>query len=261
MKLYEICFSPVGGTEKAADILAGEWNCEKVKIDLTDPHMDGSDWPIDPEDVCLAAVPSYGGRVPATAMERIEMLKGNGAMAVLVCVYGNRAYEDTLLELEDGLLKSGFSCVAAVAAVAEHSIMHQFGAGRPDGQDIEELKSFAAKIQEKLSAAAEGEKNGGLDRSVPVPGNRPYKEYHGVPFKPQPGRSCNRCGLCADRCPVQAISRENGFEADKERCISCMRCVAVCPQHARDLNKAVLFAASQKMKKACGSRKKNELFL
>ena len=51
------------------------------------------------------------------------------------------------------------------------------------------------------------------------------------------------------------------MKADTEKCISCMRCVAICPKKARKLNKVLLFAASQKMKKACGGRKKNELFL
>ena len=263
MRLYEICFSPVGGTEKVTDFLAEEWECEKVKVDLTDPDMDFSKYEFEREDICLAAVPSYGGRVPVTAVERIKKLRGNGASAVLVCVYGNRAYEDTLLELENSLLESGFHCAAAVAAVAEHSIMHQFATGRPDKEDREELHRFAGKIKEALSQSAPGTERGGEKNreAVPVPGERPYKEYHGVPFKPQPDKNCIRCGICAAKCPVKAIKSEAGFAADKELCISCMRCVAVCPQHARDLNKAVLFAASQTMKKACSGRKKNELFL
>ncbi len=85
------------------------------------------------EDICLVAVPSYGGRVPGLAVSRLRQIKGNSARAVLIAVYGNRAYEDTLVELRDVLEEAGFSCVAAVAAVAEHSIMRQFAAGRPDG--------------------------------------------------------------------------------------------------------------------------------
>ena len=69
----------------------------------------------------MAAVPSYGGRVPEIAVSRLKQMKGNGARAVLLVVYGNREYEDTLLELSDVMEAAGFSPVAAVAAVAEHS--------------------------------------------------------------------------------------------------------------------------------------------
>ena len=87
------------------------------------------------EDVCFIAMPSYGGRIPKTAAERLVRIKGGGAKAVLVCVYGNRAYEDTLIELKDRAEDAGFIVYGAVAAVAEHSIMRKFAAGRPDEKD------------------------------------------------------------------------------------------------------------------------------
>ena len=70
-------------------------------------------------DVCLVSVPSYGGRVPAIAIDRLRKIAGNGAKAVLNCVYGNRAWEETLTELQDTLEGQGFTCVAALATVAE----------------------------------------------------------------------------------------------------------------------------------------------
>lgn len=254
MKMYVFTFSPTGGTKKVTDILADVWTGEKVMIDLTDPHLDAGSCNIEKGDLCLVAVPSYGGRVPAAAIQRLKKFQGNGADAVLICVYGNRAYEDTLLELEDTLLGQGFFSCAAVAAVAEHSIMRQFAEGRPDSQDLEELREFAGKIMGKRS-------RGERQEPLALPGNRPYREFKGVPFTPQPGKKCNGCGLCAAKCPVQAIEVQFPFQANKDRCISCMRCANVCPQHARGVNKAVLFAASQKMKKVCGGRKSNELFV
>lgn len=101
------------------------------------------------EDLCIIGVPSFGGRVPAIALERIKALSGNNATAILITVYGNRAYEDTLIELEDTLIEKNFTCQAAIAAIAEHSIMHQFATGRPDQNDLTELASFAQKIKEK----------------------------------------------------------------------------------------------------------------
>lgn len=132
--------------------------------------------------------------------------------------------------------------------------MRQFGQGRPDAEDEKELKEFAIKIQEKLSRSV-------LEEPVQVPGTRPFREYSGVPFKPEAGKSCSFCGACADKCPVGALPKENPKAIDKEVCISCMRCIAVCPQGARGINTLALFAASQKMKKALGGRKENRLYL
>ena len=250
--LYEIYFSPTGGTKRAADLLMRPLEGEKQEIDLCRRALDFSAWKFRKEDICVIAVPSYGGRVPALAADRLRKMDGGGARAVLAAVYGNRDFEDTLLELENTLKSAGFRCVSAAAAVAEHSIMRQFGAGRPDAEDEKELEIFGEEIRERL-------KQGDAELKD-VPGNRPYKEYHGVPFKPRGNKYCSSCGLCASKCPAGAIPMDNLVSVDENKCISCMRCVMVCPQHARELNKVMLFAASQKMKKACGVRKKNQLW-
>ena len=139
MSIYAIYFSPTGGTEKIVTFIAEQFGvyqsidlCEKTS-DLTNNFSE--------EDLCIIGVPSFGGRVPAIALERIKALSGNNATAILITVYGNRAYEDTLIELEDTLIEKNFTCQAAIAAVAEHSIMHQFATGRPDQNDLTELAS------------------------------------------------------------------------------------------------------------------------
>ncbi len=253
MKLYSIVFSPTGGTEKAAALLAKALGGEAAAIDLTDSKQDFSAIQLTGEDVAIIAVPSYGGRVPAAAVDRLSAIQGQGARAVLVCVYGNRAYEDTLVELEDTAQKAGFRVIAAVAAVAEHSIARQFAAGRPDGQDAGQLAAFGEKIGAKLSAG---------DLSEPkIPGNRPYKKAGGAGMVPKATRDCNRCGVCAAKCPVQAIHKDDPAKVDEKACISCMRCVAVCPQQARKVNPLMLSAARLMLKKVCSQRKECELFL
>lgn len=256
MKLYQIIFSPTGGTEKVAEALGQAWDCRKETVNLLEADRDYGTWDIREDDVCIVAVPSFGGRVPAVAVERLSTMRGNEARTVLVAVYGNRAYEDTLLELEDTLETAGFCCVAAVAAVAEHSIMHQFAMGRPDEADVAELAAFGEKIKTQMEAGDEVE-----DMAVSVPGNRPYREYSGVPLRPKADKTCSRCGLCAAECPVHAIPKENPAKTDEDICISCMRCIKVCPRQARKLNKVMVSVAAQKMKKACTEPKKNELLL
>ncbi|MGN1140747.1 MAG: EFR1 family ferrodoxin [Oliverpabstia sp.] len=251
MKYYEIVFSPTGGTKKVADILINKLADESAYIDLCDRDADFSFISLKEDNFCLIAVPSYGGRVPAAATERIRQLKGNGAKAILVVVYGNREYEDTLIELKDTLDACGFISMAAVTAIAEHSIVRKFAAGRPDAQDTKELESFAEKIKERIA--------GNSSYKLAVPGNRPYKESKSLPMHPSANKSCTKCGICAKNCPVGAISMENLTQTDNERCISCMRCISVCPNGSRELNKLVLAGAAQMLKKSCSERKENRL--
>lgn len=173
---------------------------------------------------------------------------------MLVVSYGNRAYDDTLKELLDFFDNRGFSCVAAIAAIAEHSIMHQFATGRPDESDQKELIEFAQKISKKINSNSAFEK-------LNVPGNFPYREYKGVPLKPKAGRQCTSCGLCGKSCPVGAIPLDNPQKTNKELCISCMRCIDICPNKARKVNSLMVKVASKKMKAACAERKRNELFI
>lgn len=253
MKLYHIVFSPTGGTQKVATFLTDALEGEAANVDLTDGNQDFSAVQLAQEDVAVISVPSYGGRVPAVAVERLTMLSGQGARAILVCVYGNRAYEDTLVELEDAAMQAGFRVIAAVAAVAEHSIARQFAAGRPDAQDAKQLSDFARQIQAKLSAGDSTEPS--------IPGNRPYKKSAGVGMVPKSTKACTKCGVCATVCPVQAIDKENPKKVDEKVCISCMRCISVCPHSARKVNPIMLSAAGLMLKKVCSERKDCELFL
>lgn len=193
MKLYSIVFSPTGGTKQVADHLTGALEGEVTTVDLTDSKQDFRTVSLAKEDVAVISVPSYGGRVPAVAAERLGMVHGNGARAVLVCVYGNRAYEDTLAELDDTAKQAGFQVIAAVAAVAEHSIARQFAAGRPDAKDEKQLTAFAQQIQNKFSTGASSE--------PALPGNRPYKKSRKSRHGTQAHQGLYRVWCVRDRMP------------------------------------------------------------
>ena len=116
MAFYTILFSPCGGTRRIAEILEREWKEEQRDLQVTKSLLYFKE-----DDTCIIAMPSYGGRAPQTALQRLRVIQGNHASAILVCSYGNRAYEDTLLEMKERAQESGFVCRAALAAGAQRA--------------------------------------------------------------------------------------------------------------------------------------------
>lgn len=249
MKYYKMVFSPTGGTKKVADAITKSW-ADVIEIDLTDKSLDFSQWQFANDDLVLIAMPSYGGLAPQIALDRLACVSGGGAKCAVVAVYGNRAYEDTLVQMYDAATKCGFKVIAAISAVAEHSIVRKYAAGRPNSNDCIELDEFGKQILKKEN-----------DDAPAIPGNRPYKKAGSVGMIPTANSSCTACGLCVKQCPVGAISETDIKTADKTKCISCMRCVSECPQHARLVSSVMLSMASLMLKKVCGVAKKNELFI
>lgn len=254
MSFYEIAFSPAGTTKKVAHAVAQTLGGlhRPHRVDLSDAQLNPKSVHIKESDVCVIAVPSFGGRVPVVAAERLAQLEGNGASAVLIATYGNRAFEDTLVELADLAVAAGFKPVAGIAAVAQHSIAKQFAAGRPDAADLAELESFAKEISAALKAGA---------AAPDLPGNRPYRDHSNLSLKPVTVEGCRHCGFCHMKCPVQAIPKDV-MKSSAEKCVSCMRCVSICPVDARVIDPGMLAAISQKLESAgAGDHKANQLFL
>ena len=248
---YNIYFSPTGGTKKVAGILVSNLAGEFCEMDIC---REIEKMTLQAEDVCLVSVPSFAGRVPVVAIERIKKICANGAKAILNCVYGNREWDDTLTELQDTLEACGFVCVAAVAAVAEHSIFRQFAAGRPDADDAKELADFARNISAKLES-------GVFDKLELSGSHGTYKQVGPIPFKPEANENCDACGICAAGCPVGAIDKTDPRKTDKDICISCMRCQYICPKHARDLDSEFMASMAERMAPRLGGHKENYLFL
>lgn len=245
---YSVFFSPTGKTEKVVKHI-GENFYNTENIDLSKPDL--SNYAMSADDFCVVGVPSFGGRVPETAAARLQKITGKYTPAFLVVTYGGRAYEDTLKELKDILEKQGLICIGAATMVAEHSIIHQIEAGRPNNEDYTELDQFVPKIKERLQ---------GEISSIEVPGNTPYKQYNPLPMEISASENCIKCGFCARNCPVGAIPLENPQLTDDEKCISCMRCVTLCPLNARNGNSKKLDMISEKLKKVCQPNKQNEFF-
>jgi len=61
------------------------------------------------EDAVVFGVPVYAGRVPNVLLKYLDKVQGNGALAVPIVLFGNRNYDDALIELRNILEKNGFA--------------------------------------------------------------------------------------------------------------------------------------------------------
>lgn len=257
MQIVSIIFSPTGGTQKIASLLSEELRlkCEMVEaslIDLAEPAPELSP-EIQAGDLAVIAMPSFGGRAPAVAIERLRRLNGHGAKTVIVCVYGSRAYEDTLVEMQDAAHAANFDVFAALSAVSRHSMLPTLASKRPDVWDEEEIERFADRIVEKL-------KNSAPVSQLILPGNRPYKDWNGA-LVPYATKNCTHCGVCAENCPTQAINADDPFAVDAKACAFCMRCVHFCLQGARMIDPNTVETLTERLRPMCDPKRANELFL
>lgn len=244
-------FSPTGGTKKAGEIFCQgiSENVKIVDLGLRDRAAEKPE-----SELVVVAAPVFGGRIPAIVADKLGELDGNGKWAVTLAVYGNRAYEDALLELNNVIEQRGFKVVASAALVAQHSIVEEVGKGRPDEQDRRSILGFAGKVLDKMEKGAES--------PVKVPGNYPYKDGMSTPAAPVSLSSCKQCGRCASVCPTGAILQENGtFVTSSEKCILCMACVKACPEHVRILPPPLQETIEQKLGALKSVRRENEYFL
>lgn len=246
--LHTFFFSPSNTTRKYAKAMTDAFGGESQLIDLTHGSCEIESELIDGDTVLLIS-PVYAGRIPALAADLFRQIDGHGMRAIVAVVYGNRDYDDALLELADIAVNDGFDVIAAGAFIAQHCIFPKVANGRPDASDMAVAADFMERAKESDN----------LDIST-IKGNRPYKKPGAVPLQPQTDENeCLSCGVCARECPTGAIDPVT-LATDKNKCITCCRCIAVCGSHARKF-KGVKYATVGKIFCAQNSKRREpELF-
>ncbi len=258
-----ISFSPTGTTQKIIESIAAGTGIKSVnQINLTMPDSLQVTEELASNELAVIGAPVYGGRLPVDAIRRFKQMKGNKTPAVIVVVYGNRAYEDALLELKNLALELGFIPVAGGAFIAEHSFATKetpIANGRPDSADLKTAEDLGKRVQISLSTLQSSDDADDLQ----IPGDFPYKSS--MPeraFSPETTEDlCTLCGDCADCCPTAAIAVNETVITDVDKCILCCACIRECPTDARVMKEQAMLDIAAYLHGNFQERKDPEVFI
>lgn len=256
-KVVNLFFSPTHSSEKIGELLSEKISLalktSSENINYTLPKGREKGIGLDANDVLVFSFPVYGGRVPAPLLEPLKKIHGSGCAAIPVAVYGNRAFDDALLEAADILTTQGSKVVAAIGAVAQHTFDERIGHGRPDASDKDILRTFGERIAKKIAQK---------DFTRPdIPGNHPYLTPADMPpLSPATSDACNYCGICARDCPMGIIDPKDEHKVSSG-CIVCTACVKYCPQKAKSFPAEFLSFVQDFLEKVASARREPELFI
>lgn len=262
-----IYFSPTGTTKKIIERIVQGINHGAVEIvDITKPEGRKQQLQASENELLVIGAPVYFGRVQTNAIEWLHTIEAHNTPTVCVVVYGNREYDDALLELKDTMVKNGGIPIACAAYIGEHSFSNSetpIAAGRPDADDLSHAQSFGEKIKGKILSIP----SVNHITDITVHGNYPYidmiesrKKLSSVDFIAV-DNNCSQCGTCAQHCPVGAVDPGNSASIDTKKCILCRACIKNCPANARTIKDDMIKNIALRLSQTCQERKEPIFFL
>jgi len=234
-KVVAVYFSPTGGTRKYVKEIAKRIKSDYEEIDLTNAVNREKKYQFGKDDLVVFGSPVYFGRIPRIKDGIFDRLKGDNTTAIFTVTYGNRDYEDALLELGNICSKNGFIGISAAALIAPHAYSPRIAYERPHNNDLFALDIFVKRIKEII------DKQGFKTKSLTIKGKYPYKKYLSSPYFPSLRKKCNNCGICIVRCPTEAIDINNPNLLEKGKCIACHACIKNCPYKMRKVKKLMFY--------------------
>lgn len=244
-KIYCAYFSPGETTKKVVTGIADSFSDYPVEmINLTDHEVREQFFDMKENDLLILGVPAYAGRIPAPVADALKKFHGINTPVVLIATYGNRAIDDTLMELKHCVTENGFIPCAAGSFVCQHTYLSSVANGRPDEKDMAIIHEMGDKLRERLRLAVTW-----AFEPLDIPGTYPYTKppMGQFPFVVETTEYCIYCMLCAEACPVQAISHSNPFSIDNEKCLRCGACLRICPAQAKAFSKESFQALQEKL--------------
>jgi ferredoxin len=258
-----IYFSPTKTTKKIVEGISQGVQIDTIEhLDLTPPEAKSQKFDEIHYELAIIGTPVYSGRIPLDAVQRLQRLKVTKTLAVIVVVYGNREYDDALLELRNLVIEVGFKPIAGGAFIGEHSYANEstpIANGRPDSEDLNKAREFGMMIRDKIRDIH------AFNEIYPlhVPGNFPYREK-GKTSKTSPITQktlCTICKKCATVCPTAAITVEDTVITDQNVCILCCACVKNCPTGARVIEDQRIKQVAERLSVNCSRRKEPEIYI
>lgn len=254
-------FSPGSTTKKISEAVSLGLGSNEIQIFDMTSFQSREDIMNDPEqvitdiDYLVVGAPVYSGKLPLQFIEAVKCIVGKGIKCCAFVVYGNRDYGIAFHQLVKILLKNKFDVIGAAAFIGQHSYSDivPVAVGRPDKSDLDKAFEFGTKMLNS---------NNNLEvRDIPIQLDKISGSEKYTSLKPAYlGKQCVKCGICAQKCPLNLISEDTGTYLDrlsKQRCIGCMACVKHCKAGARitRANPIVKLVMKNILKKAARDRK------
>lgn len=224
-------FSPTNGTKKIVRSIAHSIASNYEEFDITLPQNRVNGINFSKNDLVIIGMPTYAGRFPSLLHDYISKITGSNTLGIFISTYGNRDYEDALLEQYDIFTSKGFIPLGAATFVTEHSSTSQLANGRPHIEDLKIASDFGTALASRLQ-----EINTLSDlKTLSLPGSSPYivKNMPMPPMVPETTEKCVTCGICAKHCPTSAIDFSDCRTIDPTKCIKCNSCIKRCPLQAK----------------------------